>query len=175
MVAWMGIWIKRQILQITFDRKMRSADLTAVDKWLRLFVIYHNDGIATHVTPTMVCKVPLTYSGSITQAASILSANGACEEFKAGQAPAPFLGSRFVLMMRASTSEIMSDEASPVLLDPDFAGTTLNTAQLDQLWAIAGGANASFLAGLAPSGPNLPSGDGTAGGQFHSFFAIDKQ
>ncbi len=175
--TWTSIWIKRKSLQITFDRAMRSADLSNPDAWLRLFVLHHDDGIATHVTPTMAARVPLKYKGPVTS--PYLPAAGACEEFMLPDDPrgAFFMNARFVIVMRATTAEIMSDEMTPLLLDADFAGTSLSTTQLDTLWALTAPAamDAAFLAALAPTGAPFPTGDGTTGGQYSSVFAVAKE
>lgn len=176
--SWMAAWVKRKQLQITFDRQMRSGDLSTPDNWLRLFALYHNDGIATHVTPTMAFRIPLTYKGPVVAPdVPYLPAAGACEAFDlTPRERAPLVGVRFVLVMRANTTEIMSDEPTPLLLDADFAGTSLTGTQLDTLWTLSSAAvDAAFLAALAPTGATLPSGDGTAGGQFNSIFMVAAQ
>ena len=88
-----------------------------------------------------------------------------------------FMNARFVIVMRATTAEIMSDEMTPLLLDADFAGTSLSTTQLDTLWALTAPAamDAAFLAALAPTGAPFPTGDGTTGGQYSSVFAVAKE
>lgn len=79
---------------------------------------------------------------------------------------------RVIVMIRGHAPEVVS--AGPQLaLDADFAGTRLDADQLERLWVSDEfQPDHAFVAAITDGGGTLPSGDGTAGGDFHLFFGV---
>jgi len=176
MQMFMELWRRHAQLQVTFDRKM-TINGGKVSDWIRLFMIRSNSQIMTHYVPPTIAQIPLKYTGPV--GTPILGTPGdPCEGFEIAPPGKSPIGDTFILVMNATVSEIMSAEPTPLLLDPDFAGTGLTPTQLDELWAIPVAPTpvpAGLLAGLVGPAATLPSGDGVSGGRFSSFFAIAAQ
>ena len=79
-------------------------------------------------------------------------------------------------MMRSAGAEISSGATPSAELDADYPGTKLDDDQLARLWDTeVDTLDATFLQALVATDKAPPSGDGTAGGTWHSIFGISSE
>jgi hypothetical protein len=184
---WLASWVEEPRIELTFDRSVDEGRLQASDPWLRLAVVTppEADGKA------FAARLPLELDR--VDEATVLGVPGFSAIYRItgerikglidaitnppGTHVPPPINLRFVLQLRADdTATDLLDLGSPQrLVDPDYAGTPLSAAVLEELWAVdEAGAEVSNDAWtvLSDSGADVPSGDGDEGGRFHSFFGL---
>jgi hypothetical protein len=171
---WFRRWRESQLIQITFDRKMRASQVQAPDPWLRMWAIIKNPGGANVTTPFAAIRILLGHSGTV--ATPILGVSGVTEEYRA-EVPRIVNAqeAHFLVQIEAKGGNIMDAGGAPLLLDAEFEGTKLTAAQLDALFPLGGisPVTAAEFAAYVGTGATLPqSGDGTPGGRFHSIFTV---
>ena len=158
-------WAKAPSLTVAFDQVLDQAAVEKPDDWLRCWLLRSPGGDDESVA---LVRAPLTFSRS-----------GGDGEFVAEYAleldVAQAVQGAGVVQIRAEGSSIVSAGSPPVLLDADFAGTQVPDELLDKLWEVDGQASLprALWDGLVDTGASLPqSGDGVAGGRFHSWFGL---
>lgn len=84
------------------------------------------------------------------------------------------MNARYLVQVRAENGSITDTGNPPKLLDADFGGTTLSQSLRDQIWNVTSQGQFSLEVwnSLSDTNATLPSGDGKAGGQFHSWFEV---
>lgn len=156
-----GSWQDGKALRLAFDQPMLDADLADPDAWLRAWGI---PPAAQDQARIVRLKVFRTDQGDGTGAAYGLDGD------------VPFPGATVVVVMRSSGAEISSTTTPSAELDADFAGTKLDPDQLARLWDTdVDTVDATFLDALVATDKTPPSGDGTAGGTWHSIFGISSE
>lgn len=166
---WFKAFRTAPSIEITFDRKMRQAELNAPDPWLRMVAITLRD---QRVFVAM--RVLLAYAGTV--AAPTLGVSGVTERYRCEVPGALFREpTRFLVQIDSRAGQIVEAGPPGLELDAEFAGTQLTAVKLDELWKITGqepSDQATFDA-LKSGAATLPqSGDGTPGGRFHSWFEV---
>jgi hypothetical protein len=171
--SWFKMFREKPGLEITFDRRMRQAQLGKPDAWLRLYALVRKGDSGTNDT-VVAQRIPLAYGGTVSS--PLLGVGGVTERYDAKVPAALFrMPVRFLVQIDAQGGNIVEAGAPNLLLDAEFAGTRLTQEQLDKLWPLTDSAAsdvATFNA-LASGSATLPqSGDGTPGGRFHSWFEV---
>ncbi|MDB4881870.1 MAG: putative rane protein [Gemmatimonadetes bacterium] len=170
-------WFKRfrelQTLEITFDRKMRQAQLQSPEPWLRMFALVSRGGVENVATTAV--RILMGYDTTV--ASPVLGVSGVTERYRLDVPAALFRQDvRFLIQIDSSSGNIVEAGAPNLELDADFAGTKLTKSQLDKLWPLTGSASSDLATFNAlangPAAPLPQSGDGTPGGRFHSWFEV---
>jgi hypothetical protein len=174
-------WKKEARLEVTFDRVMKAAEVQAPDDWLRLFAVY-----SLGQNEIRVVRMKLAYNRL--EPNPQIPGPGSTAVYRVDkkqitkvdqEASRPTHGTKaeikFLVQIRSGGGSQIHDASPPGdLLDADFAGTGLNSAQLDDVWTVPIGTPKTYGQALwddlVLDGGQLPSGNGTAGGRFHSFF-----
>ena len=168
-------WITNPHIEISFDRKMNETQLQQPDTWLRVWQ-------AVSVESTFrVRRLQLTYQG-VAQVPE-LGEKGLTVQYRTNPetVEAANIALSYIVQIRSidqNKNNITDTNKPPQALDADFQGTNLTQANLDELWnsTDSGFHSVTWAAGLASgTGKPLPSGDGQAGGVFHSWFKIATQ
>jgi hypothetical protein len=164
-------WVQNPRIEVTFDRQMATSQLSQPDSWLRIRQIELSGDIA--VTGTRVGAVPLTFMGVNTPPGE----TGITAVYQLPQLGQRLLNSRYLVQIRATDRSITDTGNPPRLLDADFGGTALSQTLRDQIWNVTSQGQFSLEVwnSLSDTGATLPSGDGKAGGQFHSWFEVFDQ
>jgi hypothetical protein len=166
---WVDLFRREPAIEITFDRKMRQAQLAAPEPWVRMVAVIGRDG-----RQFSAMRIGLFDAGAV--AAPILGVSGVTQRYRC-EVPGALLRERvrFLVQIDSRNGEIVEAGPPGLELDAEFAGTQLTQAQLDTLWQLSGQApsdQATFDA-LKSGTATLPqSGDGTPGGRFHSWFEV---
>ncbi len=166
---WRNEWQESRQFEITFDRAMNAARLDDVRPWLQLVAIVRRTDAIAIVVPLEIKHVGSTTSPRIG------SISGVTEVFQISElGDLAQVDTTFLIQMRAESGTIVDTSTPARLLDAEFAGTTVSTTQLDQLWNLSApiALNASTLSGFIATGAPLPSGDGFEGGRFHGWFRV---
>jgi hypothetical protein len=157
-------------VEVTFDRRMDAAQLAAPEPWLRVFVL-HDRG----PNEILVRRVALAHGGTAQQ--PVLGVTGITEVYGLrGLRPGDLKDARWLVLMRAEGGNIVDLGTPPQLLDAEFEGTRLSPPRLEEIWNLDDARTVAQDAwdGLVDTGAVLPqSGDGTAGGRFHSWFEVE--
>jgi hypothetical protein len=167
-------WYEQPRLEITFSNKMNVPELDKPETWLKLFSLRFD----ARKKVVQVRPLPLSHAPPVV--APKLPGPGFCETFQIDQvASDTLIGTKMLVLMRATGGNI-EDTSSPALtLDADFAGTKLSTipvaagAAWAQIFALS--ATKTFPQvvwdSIVSTGAMLPkSGNNTQGGDFDSFF-----
>lgn len=157
-------------MQISFDRKMNEEQLRQPDAWLRVWQILTQVG-----TTSRLRRIQLSYTGAVETPGS--TGKGFTAQYQLNT------DSRepCVVQIRPidnNTNLLTDTDTPPQVLDADFQGTNLTLANLDELWSFTDFEfrSVSWEASLASdTGKPLPSGNGEAGGLFHSWFNVASQ
>jgi hypothetical protein len=169
--AWDSSWKGAPRVEITFSREIAADSLAQVDSWLRVWQIQ-----ARGPGDVLIHRVQVQASGQPDTA--MLRSAGVTESFALSDVldlQQNELRWRFLVQVRA-VNDILLDTSNQAL-DADFQGTQLTAGLLDAVWALAGDdvspLGDQVWAGLADSFVRVPhSGDGQAGGLWHSCFEI---
>ena len=172
-------------LEITFNHEMNPAQLRVPKDWLRAFLLV--EGLREGVS---VAPIPLAYDRRLGDAEKTIPEPGFAERFlfkqskpvaelmqSALHAPVGVRPIQVLVQIRApAAGPVPADTGTPpVILDADFGGTKLTQQELDATWGITAlgpwPGNPAHLAPQTPA-PQLPSGSGDAGGEFHSIFQL---
>jgi hypothetical protein len=152
-------------IELSFDQVMNASHLDNPDTWLGVYW-FRPEGNAGTIRRLMTAlAVPAASTANVPLRFQLKDL-----EIRAASA-------RYLILIRAENGNITAASPSGVLLDADFAGTLLSHQRLAQLWAMKPGDQVAAIANVdkanfAPVSATLPSGDGAAGGVFHSFFTV---
>ena len=169
--AWHGNWTLTPRLEIAFSREIAATSLAQVDDWLRVWQVQ-----VRGPEDALIHRVQVASAGQ--PAPAVLRSSGVTESFALSdvldlqQNELPW---RFLVQLRAQ-NDLVLDTANQAL-DADFQGTQLTTDLLDAVWALATDDVSPLVnqvwAGLADTFVRTArSGDGQAGGQWHSTFEV---
>jgi hypothetical protein len=163
---WSELWQEMPRMEFTFDRPMNEEHLAETENWLRIRQLIMEGG-------EIVIR-PVEFELAEIKEESILGQEGITATYKLGVEAAQL--ARYVVLMRARSNNIMSDEPEPKLLDAEFRGTRLTGAQTKILWEATDetvSPNITIWRALPGSNATLPkSGDGNPGGNYDSWFEI---
>jgi hypothetical protein len=160
--GWLERFREQPHIELTFDRELDAADLDAPDAWLRVWqLLQGEEGVELRKLELK----PLEF------VAPILGVDGITVAY--GFEVDPFTG-RFLVQIRAARNAIVDRSSPPLQLDADFGGTNLELGVLNEIWnGKATSLDADAWDAFIDTGETLPSGDGTAGGRFHSWFEVN--
>jgi len=162
-----ALWLEQPRLAITFDREMNRDQLDNIDlvlRWLRIWQV--TGGRQIGVRPVAFKLLDIADGFADQQGFTAIYALNL---------PDPSVAARYLVQMRPVRGNIVDTSAAPLLLDADFAGTALTADLLNQIWQQT---DQQFYGrevadALADTDATLPqSGDGVAGGFFHSWFGV---
>lgn len=162
-----SLWLEQPRLAITFDRKMNEDQLTdqpSVLRWLRIWQMTEGDQI--NVRPVGFKLLEIADGFADQPGFTAIYALDLAE---------PDLSARYLVQMRPTGANIVDTGTPPLLLDADFAGTTLTAAVRNQIWQQTDEQvyERAVWDALVDTGAALPqSGDGVRGGLFHGWFEI---
>jgi hypothetical protein len=167
-VLWWRRWNAEPRIEITFNHQMAKPALANADPWLRVYQI-HNYGS----NEIQLQKLVINHAGPAPGDGE-LGIPGFTEIY--GLEPLPAdpgqTPPRFLVLIRAEGTAIQDTSSPPLLLDAEYAGTKLTTAQVDEIWKIEAGGLPWLWDALADTGATLPqSGNGVEGGRFESWFS----
>jgi hypothetical protein len=150
---------------------MDDSSLQTPEPWLRLWAIRNREPESPEAV-VEVHRIPLAFSGPADD--PVIGDPGLTVVYKLEESPHEFVPCRFLIQMRSEGGNIVDTSATPLQLDADFAGTVVDLDLLTTVWNTDDDQFTQELwSGLAGSGASLPqSGDGAAGGRFHSFFEV---
>jgi hypothetical protein len=166
---WYKAFRRTPSIELTFDRKMRQAQLESPEPWMRMVAVTLRDQ-----RTFVAMRIGLFYAGN--EPAPTLGVSGETERYRCELPVALFRApTRFLVQIDSRVGAIVEAGPPGLELDADFAGTRLTQVQLDTLWQLTGqepSDQATFDA--LKNGPDtLPqSGEGTPGGRFHSWFEV---
>jgi hypothetical protein len=165
---WQEAWLEMPRIELTFDRPMNEEQLAEMGSWLQIRqLLLEGEKIVIRPVELGLAEV---------KEESILGQKGVTAVYKLGVEPEQ--PARYVVLMRARSNNIMSDEPEPKLLDAEFRGTRLTGAQVKLLWEATGEMvqpNDAIWQALPGSDATLPkSGDGNLGGNYDSWFEISE-
>jgi hypothetical protein len=165
---WYNAFRRAPSIEITFDRKMRQAQLNNPDPWLRMVAVAERDQRFT------ATRILMAYAG--TEPAPTLGVSGVTERYRL-EVPGELFRQRTRYLVQIDSKSGVIIEAGPpgLELDADFAGTMLDPTRLKDLWQLTGQVPSDQVTfdALKSGVATLPqSGDGTAGGRFHSWFEV---
>jgi hypothetical protein len=171
-------------LELSFDQVMDGGTLSKPDNWLGVWLFYRKGDAAAGTTVALRAILTLAAPAQDSDKASYIlslpnvgTPQDLIKRWRIG-----------LLAANASGVSIIATQ-SKLLLDADFAGTGLDFTKtglsqkdpalslLDALNKMGPGTQAPFTAdvhnNLANANPpGLPSGDGTPGGLYHSYFGL---
>jgi hypothetical protein len=165
---WQEAWLEMPRIELTFDRPMNEEQLAEMGSWLQIRqLLLEGEKIVIRPVELGLAEV---------KEESILGQKGVTAVYKLGVEPEQ--PARYVVLIRARSNNIMSDEPEPKLLDAEFRGTRLTGAQVKLLWEATGEMvqpNDAIWQALPGSDATLPkSGDGNPGGNYDSWFEISE-
>ena len=169
--VWRSNWIAAPRLEIAFSREIAAASLAQVDDWLRVWQIQ-----VRGPEDALIHRVQVAPAGQ--PALAVLRSSGVTESFTLNdvldlqQNELPW---RFLVQLRAENDVVL--DTAGLALDADYQGTQLTADLLDAVWALAEDNMSPLVdqvwAGLADTFVRAArSGDGQAGGQWHSYFEV---
>jgi hypothetical protein len=170
---WTQQWLKRPLIELTFDRPMAEAELDAPDPWLRVWRLTNRDEHKVDAERLELARVP---EGDVDP---VLHEPGTVAQWtpKVEERERP---SRWLIQVRAEDPDSPIHEAGPPgqLLDADFRGTGLTADALEALWNGPGAmpvpdAFWDDLPGTDSLEGPRHSGDGSSGGRLQSWFAFE--
>ncbi|MGH7577407.1 MAG: hypothetical protein ACREM1_20040 [Longimicrobiales bacterium] len=171
LVEWFFRFLRQPHIELTFNHKMADPNLSQPDPWLRVFQLRSFGENEIQVTP-----LGIGYAGAAP--GSTLGVTGFTEVYRVDfsqDALGDALGVRFLVLIRAGNDNIVDTSSPPLMLDAEFGGTTLTENRIGEIWQLTG---QQFFPqevwdALVDTGAVLPhSGDGSEGGQFHSWFGV---
>ncbi len=169
--AWDSNWKGAPRLEITSSREIAAASLGQVDDWLRVWQVQ-----ARAPGDVLIHRVQVLSSGP--PATAMLQGSGVTAGFALSDVldlQQNELRWRFLVQIRAEND--LALDITNQALDADYQGTQLTADLLDAVWALPGDdispLGDQVWAGLADSFVRQArSGDGQAGGLWHSYFEV---
>lgn len=163
-------WAERPRLALTFNREMSQQRLQRPAPWLRVFQVFDMGEIVLRRAMLELIDVSANDEGSV-----------ATYELVEIQ---PRETSRFLALINARGRTIVDQSDPPLLLDAEFDGSEIPAELLRRIWDESDNDNEIVFGtdpersrvwdGFADTGAVLPqSGDGSEGGFFHSWFALE--
>lgn len=165
------IWNKDPGFEITFNRSMKEDALKNPDFWLRVWQA-HQDSVAGKL---VLQQIKIKFNGSSQQ--PMLGIPGSTYAYRLDDTYDVRASARWLVQIMAQGSNIV--DMQDHLLSAEFAGTDLDSSQLDDIWDkdeiayIGQDAQDVWNAISGNNPPDLPSGaPDKSGGRFHSWFEI---
>jgi hypothetical protein len=167
--AWFDLWVQTPRLQITTTRPLSIDPAADLSGWVR---VWH---LPAAYQPGQPLGTVAVLAAQTLIVPAILGSPGTAIEISlsAADLPVGVAEARFLVQIRTDPAvpSPITDDGQPV--DADFAGSGLPLDLLQAIWDTgACGDTAVRANAAAPTGVALPSGDGKAGGIFHSWFDV---
>ena len=161
---WPDRWPHEPRVALTFDRPMDTDQMEEPEPWLRIFALHDRGEIVVRrLEITLVDESIFPSKETVVYA---------LEQEPEDEAV------RYLVLIQADDEDIMSADDPRRLLDADFAGSDLERELLMELWRLEDrhSFGRDIWEALVDTGETLPrSGDGNAGGLFHSWFQLRRE